>query len=145
MDPVAHAEKQVEAALDDLVATGALQKSNQMDIESLLNPAEESHVLMEGSDHEIYQSVMDAVAACKNIKINSGNGINDNINISHEPPPTRHDVLKAISTIGKYTDDMNDPIAHKMEVILGTFTRQLCLDETRTMKNSVLTDFFDRT
>jgi len=77
----------------------------------------------------------------KNIKINGG----DDINISHEPPPTRRDILKATSTIGKYTDGMNDPIARKMEVILDTFTRQLCLDETRTMKNSVLTDFFDRT
>ena len=36
LDPVTHAEKQVEAALDDLVATGALQ--NCMNIESLLNP-----------------------------------------------------------------------------------------------------------
>ena len=137
MDPIAHAEKQVKVVLDDLVTTGALQKSNWMDIESL-NPAGESHVLMEGSDCEIYQSVMDAIAACKNIKINSG----EDINIFHEPPPTLHDILKAISTIGKYTDNMN---ACKMEVILDTFTRQCCLDETRTMKNSVLTDFFDRT
>jgi len=28
MDPVTQAEKQVEAALDNLVATGALQKTN---------------------------------------------------------------------------------------------------------------------
>jgi len=78
-------------------------------------------------------------------KINGGDDVDDDINTSHEPPPTRRDVLKAISTIGKYTDDMNDPIARKMEAILGTFTRQLRLDETRTMKNSVLTDFFDLT
>ncbi|KIK00821.1 hypothetical protein K443DRAFT_7397 [Laccaria amethystina LaAM-08-1] len=93
----------------------------------------------------IYQSVMDAVAARENIEINGGDDVDDDINTSHEPPPTRRDVLKAISTIGKYTDDMNDPIARKMEAILGTFTRQLRLDETRTMKNSVLTDFFDLT
>lgn len=145
IDPVAHAEKQVEAALDDLVATGALQKSNRMDIESLLNPAGESYVLMEGSDREIYQSVMDAMAARENIEINGGDDIDDDLDVSHEPPPTQRDVLKAVATIGKYTDAMNDPIARKMEVILGAFTRQLRLDETRTMKNSVLTDFFDRT
>ena len=40
MNPVAQAERQVEATLDDLVATlaGALQKKNQMDIKALLNP-----------------------------------------------------------------------------------------------------------
>lgn len=145
IDPVAHAEKQVEVALDDLVTTGVLQKSNQMDIESLFNPAGESHVLMEGSDCQIYQSVMDAMVACENIKINSGNNIDDDLDVSHEPPPTQHDVLKVVTTIGKYTDDINDPIVHKMEVILGAFTRQLCLNETITMKSSVLTDFVDRT
>ena len=36
--------------LDDLVATGALQKGNHMDIESLLNLVGESHVLTEVSD-----------------------------------------------------------------------------------------------
>lgn len=144
MDPVAHAEKQVEVALDDLVATGALQKSNQMDLESLLNPAGESHVLMEGSDHEIYQSVMDAIDVCENIEINGGDDIDDENDISHELP-SRRDILKAVSMIGRYTDNMNDPVARKMEAILGAFTRQLRLDETRAMKNSVLTDFFNRT
>jgi hypothetical protein len=47
--------------------------------------------------------------------------------------------------MGQYTDNMNDPIACRMEVILGTFWRQLCLDESRTVKESVLTDFFNRT
>jgi hypothetical protein len=44
-DPVAHAERQVEEALDELVAIGVLQTGNRMDIESLLNPAGESPVL----------------------------------------------------------------------------------------------------
>jgi hypothetical protein len=67
---VLHVEKQVEAALNDLVATGALQAKNRMDIESLLNPAGESHVLMESSDKEIYQAVIDSIAACENIEVN---------------------------------------------------------------------------
>ncbi|EDR11200.1 uncharacterized protein LACBIDRAFT_324795 [Laccaria bicolor S238N-H82] len=108
---------------------------------TLLNPAGESHVLTEGSDREIYQSVMDAIDARENIEINGGDDIDDENHISHALP-TRRDI---VSTIGKYTDNMNDPIARKMEAILGTFTRQLRLDETRAMKNSVLTDFFNRT
>jgi hypothetical protein len=54
VNPAAHAERQVEAALDDLVSTGALQQMNQMDIESLLNPKGEFPVLMETFDREIY-------------------------------------------------------------------------------------------
>jgi hypothetical protein len=41
-DPIGQVEKAVAAALNDLVATGALQARNRMDIENLLNPAEES-------------------------------------------------------------------------------------------------------
>ena len=76
------------------------------------------------------------ITFCDTEYFNSGDDIDNDIDVSHEPPPTRRDVLKAVTTIGKYNDDMNDPIACKMEVILGAFTRQLCLNETRTMKNS---------
>ena len=58
------------------------------------------------------------------------------------PPPTRREVLKAVSTIGKYTKDLNDPFARKIEALLSSFTMQLRLEETRRMKNTVLTDYF---
>jgi hypothetical protein len=61
-----------------------------------------------------------------------------------EPCPSQCDVLKAVSTIGRYISDLNDPIACKIEALLGSFNMQLCLDETRSMKNTVLTDFFQR-
>ena len=145
-DPVACATDQVEAALDDLVATGALQKTNRMDIESLLNPAGESHdQLAKTSDREIYQAVVDAIDARENMEINGGDDGGDNdLNAPTKPRPNRQDVLKAVSTIGRYIDDMNDPIAHKMEELLGSFNRQLRLEETKSMKNTVLTDFFQR-
>jgi hypothetical protein len=119
--------------------THFLQKSNRMEIESLLNPAGESHVLTESSDTEII-AVIDAIDARANIEINGG----DDDDIPPEPRPTRHDVLKAASTIGRYIDDMNEPIARKLEALLGSFNRQLRLDETRSMKSTVLTDFFGR-
>jgi hypothetical protein len=141
-DLVAHAEKQVEAALDDLVTTGALQAKNQMYIESLLNPAGKSHILKETSDKEIYQAVIDLIAASENIEINGGDDVNKDIPI--EPHTTRHDVLKAVSTINRYTDGLNDLTAHKFEAILGSFSRLLHLEETRNMKETILTDFFQR-
>jgi DDE superfamily endonuclease len=142
-DPVAHAEKQVEAALDDLVATGALQTKNRMDIESLLNPAGESHVLTETSDKEIYQAVMDSIVARENVEINGGDDVNED-DTPIEPRPTRRDVLKAVSTISRYAEDLNYPIARKFEALLGSFNRQIRLEETKSMKETVLTDFFQR-
>ena len=59
-----------------------------------------------------------------------------------EPHPTHHEVLKVVSTIGKYANDLNDPFSRKIEALLGSFTRQLHHEETRHMKNAVLTDFF---
>ena len=141
-DPVIHAEKQVEAALNDLVATGALQTKNRMEIESLLNPAGESHTLNESSDEEIFQAVMDSIAARENIDATGGDDVDDSEFIPIEPRPTRRDVLKAVSTISKYVDEFNDPIARKLEGILGSFNRQLHLDETKSMKTTVLTEFF---
>jgi len=55
-----------------------------------------------------------------------------------------HDVLKAVSTIEKYTNDLNDPMAQKIEGLLGSFNRQLCLEETQGVKNAVSTNFFKR-
>ena len=78
-NPVADAVKQVEAALDDLVSTGALQARNQMDIASLLNPDGESQVLTETSDNKIYQSVIDAIKALENLEINGGDDVDDEL------------------------------------------------------------------
>lgn len=144
MNPAAQAERQVEAALDDLVATGALQKTNRMDIESLLNPEGESHVLTETSDREIYQAVMDAIEARENIDINGGDDVDDEIHIPTDPRPTHRDALKAASTIRRYIEDLNDPIARKMEALLASFNMKIRVDETRHMKTTVITDFFHR-
>jgi hypothetical protein len=85
MDSVTHTEKQVEAALDDLVVTGALQETNRMDIDLLLNPVGKSHDLTETSDDEIYQAVINAINARANIEINGGDDVND---VPLEPHPT---------------------------------------------------------
>jgi hypothetical protein len=81
-----------------------------MDLESLLNPAGRSHILMEASDKEIYQVVIDSIAACENIEINRGDDVDEDLPI--EPRPTWHDVLKAALTISRYTEDLNDPICN---------------------------------
>ena len=105
-DPADEAEQQVEAALDDLITRGALQPNNRIDIETLLNPAGETPIVTEVSDKDIFQSVMDAVEARENVGINGGDDVDDGVET--EPQPTRHEVLKAVSTINKYIDGLVD-------------------------------------
>ena len=71
------------------------------------------------------------------------NGRDDDIDIdiSH---PSRRAVLKAVSTIRQYLDDWDNPTACSREAPLGSFNRQLSLDETNSMKITVTTDFFRR-
>jgi hypothetical protein len=114
-----------------------------MDIESLLNPAGESHVLTDTLDKEIYQAVINSISAHKNIEINGGYDVNED-DLPIEPCPTWHEVLKAVLTIIRYIEDLNNPIAHKLEAILGSFNRQLYLEESKRMKETVLTNFFQR-
>jgi len=72
--------------------------------------------------------VFDSISALENIEINGGDDVDDDGPV--EPCPTRREVLKAVSTIGKYTNDLNDPFSRKIEALLGSFTRQLRLEET---------------
>ena len=91
-----------------------------------------------------WQAVVNAIEAREN-EINGGDDDGDiDLDTPAEARPNQRDVLKAVSTIGRYIDDMNDPFARKMEELLGSFNRQLRLEETRSMKNTVLTDFFQR-
>jgi hypothetical protein len=62
------AETQVECALDELVSSGVLQSANRMDIESLLNPEEESVGALNETTHEkIFQAVLDTQEAAQEV------------------------------------------------------------------------------
>ncbi|KAF8236199.1 hypothetical protein L208DRAFT_1128718, partial [Tricholoma matsutake] len=75
--------------------------------------------------------------------INSGDDVNED-DIPIEPHPTWCNILKAASTINKYLNDLKNPIAYKLEALLGLFNRQLFLEEFQSMKETVITDFFQR-
>jgi hypothetical protein len=77
----------------------------------------------------IYQAVMDSIMAHENVEINSGDDVNED-DMHIKPCPTWHDILKAVSTISRYAEDLNYPIAHKFEALLGSFNRQIRLEET---------------
>ena len=69
---------------------------------------------MEASDKEIFELVMDAIQACKNLEKDGRDDHTDEDGPVH-PRPSRQDVLRAsISTIVQYVSDLNDPIVGKV-------------------------------
>jgi hypothetical protein len=137
-DPIALAEQQVNDALDALVETGALQRGNRMDIEALLNPADETALIDETTNIEIFEAVMGARK-----KREDGTGSDDVDDPGTiKPCPTPSEALRAISLITDYIDTINDPIARKLEGLLGSLSHQICMERSRGMKETAITDYF---
>jgi len=111
-----------------------------MDIELLLNPAGESHVLTEATDEDIYQAVVDAVKAREDIETNGGDDVDDDGPV--KPPPGHSTVLQATSIIVEHLATWNHPIAREIEPLLSLMTRQLHIDEAKGMKDTLLTDYY---
>ena len=83
---------------------------------------------------------MNTIEAHDSIEINGSN----NVDVDGPPEPllNHHDVLKAVSIITKYIGGLDGPFAHKMEMILAAFNRQICLDKAQNMKEMFyFTDF----
>ena len=116
--------------IDTLESSSNYERGLEHTIKNLLNPAGESQVMTEASDEKIFQSIMDAIEARENIDINGGDDV-DNAGVAIEPRLTRHEVLKAVSTISKYiNDELDDPVSCKIEGLLWSFNQQLHLDES---------------
>jgi hypothetical protein len=115
-DTVRTAEGQVKHALDELVSSGVLQPADRMDIESLLNAEEESvGALDETRYEEILWAVMDTH---KTAQEDGEEGEDGGI---VKACPTHREVLQAAAIISRYIDGVNNPVAWKLEEILGSF------------------------
>ncbi|KAF8520133.1 hypothetical protein JB92DRAFT_2896315, partial [Gautieria morchelliformis] len=97
-----------------------------MDIAELLNPAAESH-MFEGTDEDIYQSVMD----------DNSNDIDGDIPI--EPASTRNEALQAVLVLSKYVRDIDDPFSRKLEMMLGSFGQRTQAAGMKNLKDNNLT------
>ncbi len=140
-DPIADMEKQVEESLDDLQGTGVLQSRNRMDIESLLNPEIENMDIEETTDKDIFDAVMASRSADESIDENGGDVDADDDSLS-EPRPKRCEALRAVRTLQKYVETMDDPFARNLERILASFGRKTRLEETNSLQNSQITSYF---
>lgn len=139
-DTISDPELELNNALDTLVQTGALQAQNRMDIETLLNPEQEKVLVEEISDEELFRTVMEAREMQEMSGITGSDDIDDSSPV--KPQPTHVEALRAISLITDYIDSVNDPIARKLEAVLGSFSRQICLEQSKAMKETLITDYF---
>ena len=110
-----------------------------MNIEAILNPEGERKIMGESTD-EIYQAVINAIDAHENIDENGGDDLNSDGPV--QTCPTSCEVLQAAAVINRYIDELDDPIARELEMTLGSFNRQLCLQQAKSMKSTTLTDYF---
>ncbi|KIK80404.1 hypothetical protein PAXRUDRAFT_15820 [Paxillus rubicundulus Ve08.2h10] len=141
-DPIAQVETLVQNTLDDLESTGALQHSNRMDITELLNPAAEAHNVFGATNEDIYQAVMDAKKVWESAVWGASDDVDNDTPV--EPAPTCGEALQAVLLLRKYTEDLNDPFAHKLEMMLGSFGQMTRMKEMQGMKDSKLTSYYPR-
>jgi len=140
-NPITNAESQVESAVEELIERGALQKANCMDIDVLLNPVDKRCIIMETTDGEIYQAVLDAWQAQKDALINGGHDdIEDDSPV--EPFPTYCEMLEAASVINKYIKTLNSPLAWKLTTDLASLSHQMCLERSQAIQSMYITDYF---
>ena len=115
-----------------------------MDIEGLLNPADESIIIDDATDAEIYQAVMDARNAQEQALINGGDDDADDSS-PDEPSPTCREVLAAVSVLKNYIDLESDPLARKIDALLDSFKYNLHIEQSKSMQPTHITGYFSRT
>ena len=109
---------------------------NRMDIEALLNPAEESRMVDDTTDEEICQAVLAAHNAQEEQPIDEEN------DTPLEPCPTYREVFQAASVISRYAGHVDDPVARTLEAILASFGRQMRLERSQALTTTHITDYF---
>ena len=129
----------ITTALDKLEATGALQRSNRMNIMELLNLAIETNNIFGATNEDIYNSVMEARKLKEQDRLGDGN----NVDIP-KPVPTCREALQAAFVLKRYLSTFNDDLlfARKLEVMVGLFGQQTWAAKMQGMTETKLTDFF---
>ena len=137
-DPISIAENQVINLLDELENTGALQRSNRMDLLELLNPANEAHGMNEVTDKDIFDAVMEAREQEVECHIDIGADTMANT----EPTPTHTEVLQVTLMLSRFTKDKNDTFIREFESMLALFRKWTRADSMKKMVDSKLTSYF---
>ncbi|KAF5357639.1 hypothetical protein D9758_007503 [Tetrapyrgos nigripes] len=88
-------------------------------------------------------AVQEAQEARENSEINGGDDDADD-DAPLEDRPSRREAMEAVSVLQRYTHEIDEPFARKLEVILASFGRQTRLEATHAMHDTQITQFFQR-
>ena len=145
-NPISEEERLVTEALDVLEATGALQRSNWMDITELLNPVAKSSHVFDVGNKDIFQAVMDTKVVQESSKGHDGNEVSTNGNNDCDeptkPPPIWKEALQVMMVLCRYANEMGIPLVCKVEVVLGSFRWMTQVHEMKSMKDKKLISYF---
>ncbi|KAI6010479.1 hypothetical protein PISMIDRAFT_101632 [Pisolithus microcarpus 441] len=113
-----------------------------MDTAEFLDPDIEAHDLFEATDDDIYEAMMEA----KGVWDGSLDVDKDDESAGMAPKliPTRSEALQAVLTLRKYVRVIDEPYAHKLGSMLGSFRWRTRAMETEGKKDSKITDYFSR-
>jgi hypothetical protein len=118
--------------------TGVLQTANMLDLEELVNMAEEQ-ISKQLTDEEIENAVQEKRAGEQDREVNGGD---DDNYVDKDPRPTRGEVLRAYAILRRYVRESGDMFALKMEATLGLSSRQNRLEQVNSLVVTSITDFF---
>ena len=116
-----------------------------MNITELFNPVVESSHVFDAGNKDIFQAVMDTKAAQESSKGHDGNEVstdgNNDCDKPTKPPPTWKEALQVMMVLRRYANEMDDPLVHTVEAVLGLFGR---MTQVKSMKDKKLTSYFTR-
>ncbi|EIW82948.1 hypothetical protein CONPUDRAFT_52729 [Coniophora puteana RWD-64-598 SS2] len=122
-------------------ARGVLHKCNHLTLTELLNPVDEYHTMSNIMDDNIFAAVMRAEEAQENMESTGTDDVDDE-NDAVEDYPKAQEVIQASGLIGKYIAALDNPIAWRLESLLGGLNCGLHLEATSKLKDTRLTDYF---
>jgi hypothetical protein len=99
-----------------------------MNLDKLLNPANEHNMYDDGTEEEIHQAVLERHNAEQDREHNGGDVVEDDADEIAEAKPSCQEALAVALTLSKYVADVNEPFTRKLEVIFASFGRQTRLD-----------------
>ena len=116
-----------------------------MNITELFNPVVESSHVFDAGNKDIFQAVMDTKAAQESSKGHDGDEVstdgNNDCDKPTKPPPTWKEALQVMMVLRRYANEMDEPLVHKVEAVLGLFGR---MTQVKSMKDKKLTSYFTR-
>ena len=115
-----------------------------MDINALLNPAGESHLLDDVSDKEICKAVLNSQKDLEGEEMIDSD--DDDVFVDPCPTltPSHSELLQAASVINGYVNTVDSAFARKVKTILPSFGRQMHSEEACNMSPTYINDYFTR-